>query len=147
MSGVTIQIPQLNIVLHLPMMVNEQRVFNNLSTIQTLKGIINANNVFTTALRNAGLRAGINYTLTNNQTNTLITQDNATLSDLGIGGGKQWPKITLKILNGGGRKSSTRRRRRSSKRRIRRKKRTRKRRTKRRSRRRHTRRKRKKGKC
>lgn len=145
MSGVIIQIPQLDIVLYLSTVLNNKTVFTNLSTIEKLKSVINKNNVFTTAVRNAE-RAGINYTLTNSQTNTLITQDKRTLSELGLEV-SQWPTITLKFPEGGGRKSSTRRRRRSSKRRIRRKKRTRKRRTKRRSRRRHTRRKRKNGKC
>ena len=145
MSGIIIQIPQLGETLFL-----KQSTYPSLdgsSTIQNLKNIINTNEHFDHLRLFAEFADGINYTLKNEKNNTLITQDNATLSDLGIGGGKQWPKITLKILNGGGRKSSTRRRRRSSKRRIRRKKRTRKRRTKRRSRRRHTRRKRKKGKC
>lgn len=142
MSGVIIQIPQLEIVLYLSTVLNNKTDFTNLSTIETLKSVINKNNVFTTAVRNAELMAGINYTLTNSQTNTLIADDKRTLSELGLEV-SQWPTITLKFPEGGGRKSSTRRRRRSSKRRIRRKKRTRKRRTKRRSRRRHTRRKRK----
>ena len=144
MFWITVQIPQLGMVLYL-----NHTSLDPSSTIQNLKNIINTNDDFAAAVRNAGLMTGINYTLTNSKTNTPITQDDATLSALGIqkDGAGQWPKIILRILNGGGRKRSARRRRRSSKRRSRRKKRTRKRRTKRRTRRKHTRRKRKKGKC
>ena len=158
MSGIIIQIPQLDETLYL-----KQSTYPSLdgsSTIQNLKNIINTNEHFELLAPFAEFADGINYTLKNEKTNTLITQDNATLSDLGLDvNGDQWPKIILRILPPttaaattaavGGRKRSTRRRR--SKRRSRRKKRTKRRRSSRhrRSKKRRTRRggKGRKGKC
>ena len=121
MSGIIIKIPQLGETLYL-----KQSTYPSLdgsSTIQNLKNIINTNEHFELLAPFADFEDGINYTLKNEKTNTLITQDNATLSDLGLDvNGDQWPKIILRILKVGGRKRSTRRRR--SKRRSRRKKRT-----------------------
>ena len=133
MSGIIIQIPQLDETLYL-----KQSTYPSLdgsSTIQNLKNIINTNEHFDHLRLFAEFADGINYTLKNEKNNTLITQDNATLSDLGLDvNGDQWPKIILRILPPttaataaataavGGRKRSTRRRR--SKRRSRRKKRT-----------------------
>ena len=162
MSGIIIQIPQLGETLFL-----KQSTYPSLdgsSTIQNLKNIINTNEHFDHLRLFAEFADGINYTLKNEKNNTLITQDNATLSDLGLDvNGDQWPKIILRILPSttaattaatattavGGRKRSTRRRR--SKRRSRRKKRTKRRRSSRhrRSKKRRTRRggKGRKGKC
>ena len=168
MPGIIIQIPQLDETLIL-----KQSTYPSLdgsSTIQNLKNIINTNEHFDHLRLFAEFADGINYTLKNEKNNTLITQDNATLSDLGLDvNGDQWPKIILRILPPttaaataattaptaattaavGGRKRSTRRRR--SKRRSRRKKRTKRRRSSRhrRSKKRRTRRggKGRKGKC
>ena len=139
MPGIKIWIPQLKETLYL-----NQSTYPSLdgsSTIQNLKNIINMNGALDLLRPFAEFADGINYTLKNEKTNTLITQDNATLSDLGLDvNGDQWPKIILRILVQttaptaaptataaattavGGRKRSTRRRR--SKRRSRRKKRT-----------------------